>query len=336
MAEGLEQTRDVVKALQEFDAGKLVRESDLGGTFNFAAAVSPATRLIGLFRNIPLKSLDDLPPQNLATIRQIAEQVMGYFKRILDFSFENVSNPGQLRTQYINELTSYYDGNAFPNLFPYVGYGAARTSDFGRLETEARNSIAGIEKQTAELQKQIRDGADEAKRMLNDIRAVAAEQGVSQEAIYFRNEADRHDMEARSWRTGTIWLAIALGLYAFASMFTNHIPGLQPKDAVESSQIIAGKVLVFIVLAYMLLLSARNFLSHVHNGIVNRHRQNALLTYNALVNAGGATATKDVVLGYAASCIYAPQETGYAKGIPSETTLPQALISMVTKTEVAK
>jgi hypothetical protein len=332
MAE-LQPTRDVVKALQDFDVGTLVRESDLGAKFNFAGAVSPATKLITLFRNIPLKILDDLPAGNLTQIKQVGEGVMSLFKRILDFTIENVQNPSQVRTQILNELPGFYDGTAFPTLFHYISYGAARTADLGRLETEGRGAIAAIASQTAALQQELKTGAAEAKKMLDDIRAVAAEQGVSQEAIYFKNEADRHDSEAKTWRTGTISLAISLGLYAFASMFSNHIPGLQPKDAVESSQIIAGKVLVFVVLAYMLLLSARNFLSHVHNGIVNRHRQNALLTFNALANAGGTQPTKDIVLGYAASCIYSPQETGYAKGVPNETTLPQALISMVTKTD---
>jgi hypothetical protein len=331
--EGLEPTRDIVKAIQEFDAGTLVRESDLGATFNFAAAVSPANRLINLFRCIPLKVLEDLPPGNLTAIRQVAEQVAVQFKRIIDFGFDKVPNPAQARTQYIAELTNFYDGNAFPGLLPYIGYAAARTSDFGRLETEARDAISAIQKQTADLQTELKDGARDAKKMLEDIRAVAAEQGVSQEAIYFGKEADRHDVESKTWRKATISLAIALGGFAFLTMFSNNVPGLHPANAVESSQIIAGKVLFFVVLAYMLLLSARNFLSHVHNKIVNRHRQNALLTFNALVNAGGTQATKDVVLGYAASCIYAPQETGYAKGVPNETTLPQALISMVTKTD---
>jgi len=332
-AEGLQPTRDVVKALQELDVGTLVRENDLGIKFNFAGAVAPATRLISLFRNIPLKVLDDLPPASLTSIKQVGEAVMSYFKRINDFTIDNVQNPGQVRAQILAELPGYYEGTAFPTLFPYISYGAARTADLGRLETEGRDAIAAIGSQTAALQQEIKAGAAEAKKMLEDIRAVAAEQGVSQEASYFRQEADRHETESKSWRTATIWLAVALGVYAFLTMFTNNIPALHPKDGVESSQIIAGKVLFFIVLAYMLLLSARNFLSHVHNGIVNRHRQNALLTYNALVNAGGTSATKDVVLGYAASCIYAPQETGYAKGVPNETTLPQALISMVTKTD---
>jgi hypothetical protein len=326
-------TRDLVKGLQDFDVAKLVREDDLGPTFNFSAAVAPATRLLSLFRGIPLKSLDDLPPGPLSQIKAVAEQTMNLFKQILDFNLEKVANPGQLRTQYVTQLTEHYNNSAFPTLYPFIGYGAARTADFGRLETEGRAAIAEINKQTADLQQQLKTGAADANKMLEDIRAVAAEQGVSQQAIYFRTEAQRHEEEAKTWRTTTIWLSIALGLYAAASAFSNHVPGLQPKDPLESSQIIAGKVLVFIVLAYMLLFSARNFLSHVHNGIVNRHRQNALLTFTALANAGGTQATRDVVLGYAASCIYAPQETGYTKGVPNETTLPQAVIGMVTKTD---
>jgi hypothetical protein len=83
----------------------------------------------------------------------------------------------------------------------------------------------------------------------------------------------------------------------------------------------------------MLLLSARNFLAHVHNGIVNRHRQNALLTFKAMTEAGASPAARDIVLGQAAACIYAPQETGYTKGAPTEQSLPQALVQMITRTE---
>ena len=44
----------------------------------------------------------------------------------------------------------------------------------------------------------------------------------------------------------------------------------------------------------------------------NRHRQNALLTYRALVAAAGEHETEDIVLAHAAVCIFAPQETGYS------------------------
>jgi len=74
-----------------------------------------------------------------------------------------------------------------------------------------------------------------------------------------------------------------------------------------------SKVLIFAVISFVLYLSARNFLSHKHNAIVNRHRQNALMTYKAIVEATGDNQqTSDAILIHAASCIYAPQPTGYA------------------------
>jgi hypothetical protein len=81
----------------------------------------------------------------------------------------------------------------------------------------------------------------------------------------------------------------------------------------------------------MLLLSARNFLSHKHNEIVNRHRQNALLTFKALVDAAGQKEAQDVVLSYAAACIFAPQETGYTKTTGTMPEVPTNIIQSVPK-----
>jgi hypothetical protein len=82
----------------------------------------------------------------------------------------------------------------------------------------------------------------------------------------------------------------------------------------------------------MLLLCARNFLSHKHNAIVNRHRQNALLTFNALVKAAGSEDRSDVILTYAAACIFSPQETGYTKaGASSQSELPLNIIQAIPK-----
>jgi len=69
---------------------------------------------------------------------------------------------------------------------------------------------------------------------------------------------------------------------------------------------------VFAVLSFMLYLSARSFLSHKHNAVVNRHRQNALLTYRALADAAAADQNREVILTHAAACIFSPQPTGYS------------------------
>ena len=162
---------------------------------------------------------------------------------------------------------------------------------------------------------------------------AASEQGVSQQAVYFRDEAQAHSTAADKWRKYTVRLAIALGVYAVAIIVLYNV--LHPGDAYQSAQLITGKVLLFAVLSYMLLLSARNFLSHTHNAIVNKHRQNALMTFTALAAAAKDAAGKDIVLTHAAACIFAPQETGYAKASSTqESSLAQAMAGLLaTKTE---
>ena len=63
----------------------------------------------------------------------------------------------------------------------------------------------------------------------------------------------------------------------------------------------------------MLYLSVRSYLSHKHNAIVNRHCQNSLLTYRALVDAAGSSENREVILIHAAKCICGPQPTGYSQ-----------------------
>ena len=62
-----------------------------------------------------------------------------------------------------------------------------------------------------------------------------------------------------------------------------------------------------------MILCARNFLSHTHNAIVNKHRQNALLTFKSLAGAAGNNSNQDIILTQAAACIFSPQDTGYTK-----------------------
>lgn len=190
---------------------------------------------------------------------------------------------------------------------------ATSLRDFDAVEREARAAMQSAADQAAALTKELAAQKQEADKIVGDIRKVAAEQGLSQQAMYFQNESLEHEKEADSWRAATIWIAIGLAIYSALSVFLDKWTGLQTADAYSALQVAMSKVLVFAVMAYMLIVSARNFLSHKHNEIVNRHRQNALLTFNTLVSAAGNDEARDIVLTYAAACIFAPQETGFAK-----------------------
>ncbi len=185
------------------------------------------------------------------------------------------------------------------------------------MEREARAASQQAKDSAATVLSELEDQKKSAEAILSEVRASAAEQGVSRQAIHFKNEADLHKTSAEEWMKYTIGAALILVAYSILSLFIHRIPGLDSGQPYQSIQLAVSKVLIFAVLAYLLILCARNFLSHRHNEIINRHRQNALATFTALAEATSDAASSDIVLSHAAACIFSPQETGLTKQDPS-------------------
>ena len=308
----LDDARASLERVQQFDAESLAREADLGVRFNFREAVLPANRLVRLFQQLTTTSLDDFPDNQLTIIRDQANATYSRFDEILKFDPAKIENPSPTRNSLIQQLNNTYP-NVFNHIFQHISYGVGRAVDFRRMEHDARASIQSVKDNADKTAKELEKTKEEANAILADVRKIAAEHGVTQQAIYFKEEADSHDKDADEWRDRTVKLAWFLGFYSLASLWFTKIPGLTPDSTYQSWQLGTSKVLIFLVIAYVLLLAARNFMAHRHNAVVNRHRQNALMTFQALVDAAKNPDAKDVVLSHAASCIYAPQETGYSK-----------------------
>lgn len=310
----LEETQESLSRMQAFDAKSLAREDELGRNFDFSAIIAPAAKLIRLYNQLGLSTLEDFPEAILVQIKQQSDADFNRFQQALDFDPTTVENqnPTLPRDNIIKQVTTAY-APAFQKLFPFISYGTSKAVDFQRMENEARAMLQNVKDEAGEITGQLTDHQSQAQTVLADVRKVAAEQGVSQQAIYFKEESEAHDTLAETWRIRTMKLAYLLGGYAFISIFFHKWAWIQPDDAIQSVQLITSKVLIFGVIAYMLFLSSKNFLSHKHNAIVNKHRQNALMTYTALTDSAASDESKDIVLNHASSCIFSPQDTGYIK-----------------------
>lgn len=329
----LEDTQESLSRMQAFDPKSLAREDELGRNFDFSAIVAPASKLIRLYNQLSLSTLDDFPVGILAQIKQQADADFSRFQQALDFdptAVEN-QNPTYPRDHIIQDVVAAYDPT-FQNLFPFISYGTSKKVDFQRMENEARAMLQNVKDEASGITSELSNHQEQAQGILADVRKVAAEQGVSQQAIYFKDEAEIHENLAESWRKKTVNFAWALGIYAFFSIFLHKIPWLQPDDTIQSIQLVTSKILIFGVIAYMLFLSAKNFLSHKHNAIINKHRQNALMTYTALTDSASSEEAKDIVLNHASSCIFSPQDTGYIKGESQPQGTNRSIIELLPKT----
>lgn len=312
MAALIEETTKSLQRIQTFDVATLARRSELGVDLNFSDAELPVKQVIELFQQIPIEHLVTFP----ANWQQQLKNASDSFFSILDSTMKfkaNIDNAVGQRTSLLAQFDSSYQDN-FNQLNPMISYVSSRQKDYGALEREARAKIQQASDRADELANTLASHEQEAKRILDEVKKVAAEQGVSQQAVYFQSESTGHQTEADKWRNWTVYVGIALVVYAALSVFIHKIPFLLPTSNYDSVQLAVSKALVFAVFAYFLILCARNFLSHKHNSIINKHRQNALLTFKSLADAADSKENRDVVLTYAAACIFAPQETGYAKG----------------------
>lgn len=305
----LDSTRENLDRVQQFDASSLSREADLGTQMSFLEAVAPSNALINLYKRIPLSALEDFSDTQLNIITSQAQSDYNIFKQILEFNAQE-ANPASTRTQILNTLQNRRD-ELFNQIWQFVAYGVARTTDTSLLETQARATIQSIRDQSTDLTEQLISAKSDADAALAAIRAVASEQGVSQQAIYFKQEAENQETLASNWLNYTYWFAGAVGIFAIFSLFLHKIEWIKPGNNAEMLQLVSSKLLIFAVLGYLLLMASKNYTTHKHNAVVNRHRQNALLTYRALVEASSSNGTGDIILAQAASCIFSPQETGF-------------------------
>ena len=221
-----------------------------------------------------------------------------------------------------------YD-SIFSTLYPLIAYGSSITVNMPQLENEFRELIQQARNDIEGFTSEMNNSQSEASAMLESIRAASAESGVSQHAIHFQKESKSHDKQSKYWKYATIGCASLLAIYSVIAIIGYE---WLTSDKIEHIiQLTVGKVLLFAVISYAVFLSARNFMSHTHNTIVNKHRQNALLTFRALADATTDEATRDVILTHASACIFSPQDTGYTKSDGKPPTPDPSVIGLIPK-----
>ena len=307
---------DALRRVQTFDPESLVRESELGFKFALRECVEPARKVIDLFKLITPSQISYFPLDQQNQILTLSNGFYSLLDQCLKFDIEAQPAPTDAKNTLVQQIIAQYQP-IFNQIYPLISFVSARTQDFSQLERDARAATQSAKDNVATALNEIGDAKASVDVILGEVRAMAAEQGVSKQAIYFKGEADSHGTNSEKWLKYTIYVAIFLVIFATLSLFSHNISGLDPRNPYQAIQITTSKFLIFAVIGFMLFLCSRNFLSHKHNEVVNRHRQNALATFTALAEATSDAASSDIVLSHAAACIFSPQDTGYIKSTGS-------------------
>ena len=313
---------------------------------NIIAAGKWVDDIIAVYANIPLKAIGILPLDKAISMRQ---HIDGVSADMIDSIIRPVSailGSNDETTKFsvvnsaINHAQNVYSGvinNTQANLGPALIsnlqqqiQGAIEVqmkehsdqanrllAEISKAQENAKNQFAEmkstyaffkkeIEANRGNLEKEIEATRGKSQKLLESIEKIASESGVGAHANFFADQVKQHETFSFRWLWGTIVAAGLLILWIGGSGFLESI---LPAGGLTWWT----RALIALVLTSLLAYSVKNYMAHKHNAVVNKHRENALRTYKALVESAPTQETRDIVLHHAAACIYAPQDSGYVK-----------------------
>ena len=116
----------------------------------------------------------------------------------------------------------------------------------------------------------------------------------------------------------SIGISIGLAGLIYYSLFQMGIPA-SVQEAVH--EVMLRAVLISFTF-YILHQCSKNYHAHQHLFVVNKHRQNALGTFEAFIDAAQDSSVKDAVLLQATKAIFEPTISGYISKEPLSSPIP--------------
>jgi hypothetical protein len=100
-------------------------------------------------------------------------------------------------------------------------------------------------------------------------------------------------------------------------------------EKLDLIQFSVTKVVIISALFYGTSVCFKNYKAHKHNQILNKHRHNALLTFEAFTGSKEDEQTKGAVLLAATQTIFGNQNTGYNDTDGGDSDLPTKIIEII-------
>lgn len=232
----------------------------------------------------------------------------------------------------------------YPRLVALRGYGltksalqnaAKRISD---AAAKCESELEAIDKRVEEIEKwyaekilvfesSLQDLANE----ISKVQDLISKLGVATYASRFEEESKMHKEESITWLK---WLAACAVIFLFASGFVLFVEYAQPHSGdgfISWFASAASRLVILSLPSIGLLLCMRNYAACRHNYIVNKHRQNALSTFDLFRAAASDDETKKAVLLQSLQAIFAQRDSGYLKTASDNQSSTQ-FIELINKT----
>ena len=312
----------------------VVGETRLGAVLSFKEARPTLESIKDFVEGLRFVDGTGMPGSVSGKTTTAFQEIITTIQQIKGYNVQNVGGNTNVRWHLIQQLSSGYE-KLVDAALPAILYSNFRTSGIKNAQASIYALLNDMERQRKELAGVV----NEARDLLAGQKKLSAEIAIAGYGTLFAKQAQEHEDASKRWLLVAGILAVCTAIaavtnyYVTARLLSSYLlaPTFQPPSLPASLtiQFTIAKVILFTIGLSAAYWSARVYRSHQHNAIVNKHRANALTSFQEFVTTAADQQVKNAVLLQTTSCIYAPQPTGFSNGNDSEGDSPLKVLEIV-------
>jgi hypothetical protein len=299
-----------IEQVEVFGVDQLARR-DLKSEFNFETLQPDVIGIFRLFDAIKRSDLSYFPADRRDALYSLITDLAADLKDINAFDpFADVATAAGRRSDLIKRVTKRHSA-LFQSFAGPLALWSLSHDTISSAVASAQTIAKVVELAHTENQDKFELLVKDIEGLRESARKTAQEIGVSRYEKVFGDEADKHNKAARAWLGATF--ALAAGTVYFAwELYQSSWFLAATLTPTQSVHLAIGKIVILSILISAILWSGRGYRSNKHNAVINKHRQNALRTFDTFANSAGDQQTKSAVLLQTTHCIFSPQQSGYS------------------------
>lgn len=321
--EKTEQILNLAKGVVAVPIDKLVSNANWG-TINFEAARSDLELLFSLCSHIQQLPIQILPNAVADTFIVSITQAGSTVEKIRSFNIES-GNPTGTRDQIVGQVKAHAEHllTATQGWIPFLAY---QKGDIQKNIDALNRTVNEANKILDSSKLEVKEKSDEISSIVTAAREASASAGVGVFTSDFDGEAVALGTEADKWLKYTLRFAITTLVVAF---FSIYIPIDKLATSAQIFQHMTSKIVVLLVLLTATIWCGRIYKAIKHQITVNRHRANALKTFQAFVKAASDESTRNAVLLETTRSIFTNSPSGYLDATESTSDANSKIIEIV-------
>lgn len=259
--------------------------------------------MLNQFKLLPIEMLPDGPTQQIVSSLPPIKQTL---EEIRNFSIES-GNPTGTRDQLVNQLKNHAD-QFFTAAHLYIPYLAYQKGDVQRNINELTRSVEQASELVDGSKKDIEQKRNEIGDIIVAAREAAASVGVAHFTADFNAEYVLLDGSAKNWLIATGSLAVVTLTVAGLLLLIPINPDATVPQVV---QMFTSKAVILGLLFTATIWCGRLYKAARHQAAINKHRANALKTFQAFTQAASDDSARNAVLMETTKSIFALTPSGY-------------------------